>query len=132
MYIKQEQRQPQYEFVIEALRKGFMGAVAMKDKSHIGYVLLRGAVMAWLDLGGGYNNGSDIKAILRDVLDEFTVRIAHSLKQKKDKYGDITNPIKLPDIDTLDLKKTKPSIVDPKGKPLTKDNIWWYSKNCVY
>ena len=124
MYIKQQDRNPQYEYVVGTLKNGLMAAVDHKDKSHITYVLLRSVVLAWLDLGAGYNNGSDIKAILRDVLDEFSVRVAHSLKSKKDKYGDVDSPIVLPDIDKLQAKKAEPGIVDTQGKKLEtkKDN----------
>ena len=121
MYIPKEQRKPQYEFVIEAFRKGLIIAVGNRDKSHITYVLLRAAVLAWIELGGGYNNGSDIKAIFADVLNEFTARVTHSLKKLKEKNGDITDPIKLPDLDTLNIKKAEPSIVSKDGKPLSKE-----------
>ncbi len=121
MYLDKEGRKPHYEFVIEALRKGIIIAVGNKDKSHVTYVLMRAAVLAWENLGGGYNNGSDIKAIFADVLDEMTARVSHSLKKKREKYGDINHPIKLPDLDTLDIKRAAPPIVDKEGKTLSTE-----------
>ena len=125
MYIEQDKRQPSYEFVVNALMKGFMNAVNLRDKSHVTYVMLRSAVLAWIELGGGYNNGSDIKAMLNDVADEFTARVTHSLKGKKEKNGDVDNPIKLPKLDELNLgikRGSAESIVDLNDKPLKSED----------
>ena len=121
MYISKEDKNPQYEFVVEALRKGIQIGVGTRDKSHITYVLLRAAVLAWIELGGGYNNGSDIKAILNDVADEFTARVTHSLKGKKEKNGDVDNPIKLPSLADIEILQKK-QIIDKDGTPLKTED----------
>lgn len=121
MYIKKEDRQPQFEFVVSAFKRGIMHAVASRDKSSITYVMLRSAILAWIELGGGYNNGSDIKAILNDVSDEFTARVTHSLKGKRDKNGDIDHPLEVPSLDSLNLGKPT-NIVGADGKPLKEDD----------
>lgn len=111
MYLKKELRDSRFESIIWALYRGMVAAVQNKDRSEICYVLLRSATLAWIELGGGYNNGSDIKAILNDVADEFTAKVTHSLKGKKEKYGDVDAPIKVPDVN-------KSPIVDTKGDSL--------------
>lgn len=104
MYIKKELRNSNFEIVIDAICNGIVAGVIHKDKSQIAYVLLRSATVAWIRLGGGYNNGSDIKSILHDVADEFTAKLTHSLKNVKEKNGDVDNPIVLPKIEGINRK----------------------------
>ena len=117
MYIKKEQREKAYEPLITTLQNGLVAAVKARDRSLIGYVLLRSAVLAWIELGGGFNNGSDVKQIFQEVLDEISARVTHSLKKHKEKNGDIDGEIKV----EMEVKKAEPTIVDTKGKELKTD-----------
>ena len=124
MYIEQKEKHPNYDLIIAALCNGIKFAVMKRDKSHIAYILLRACLVAWDDLQGGYNNASDIKAILADVHDEFSFRMASMLKNRRKKRGDINEPLNLPkkpDTPKSNINKVEP-IVDPQGKPLKSED----------
>jgi len=122
MYLEQNEREKGYEPIITIIKNGILQGIKGNDKSHISYVLIRSFMMAWIELGGGYQYGSDVRSILTDVTEEFGARISASLKNRRKKVGDITDPIVMPERKPIEPTIQKvPPIVDTGGKPLSSD-----------
>jgi len=119
MYIELNERNPNYDKIISIIKNGIIQGIKQHDKSHMSYVLIRSFMLAWIELGGGYQYGSEVRSILTDVTEEFGARISASLRNRRKKVGDVTNDIVVPKNPVL---KPVPPIVDTNNKPLTSED----------
>jgi len=88
-FIKQEDRKEQYNQLIFTLSKVFGAAVKDRIAGQANYILSSALMLAWKEMGWGYENSRDLKSIVADVTDEFQRRRNEYEALKQVENGDI-------------------------------------------
>jgi len=111
-FIKQEDRKDQYNQLILTLSRVFGAAVKDRIAGHANYILSSAMMLAWKEMGWGYENSRDLKSIIADVTDEFQRRRNEYEALKQREAGDIIDGF-----EELLINGTKKETITPPKAP---------------